>query len=182
MPKIIFLPIFEEENERCFCVNQSVMNLLRTDSEEEMILYFSKSFWDKYPKPFGMEKMFEIIQNIKVPIKYIGIVSDWKYLDKYARTHDLDAVIPSNFEQLINEHKCISLLIDEQLESSVSESEGWGIFNYIDIYNTTNAKQEKFYLDPLLEEKIISIEMMNANEKLVRFYDHNLGNINISMN
>ena len=52
------------------------MNLLRTDSEEEMILYFSKSFWDKYPKPFGMEKMFESIKNIKVPIKYIGIVSD----------------------------------------------------------------------------------------------------------
>lgn len=179
----IFLPQFENENKKCFCINQNVMQLLRQDGEEEIILYFSKSFWDRYPKPFGIERMREIIRSFITPIPYIAVIAEWKYLDKYARTCGMDVSIPSSFEEYLNEHRCISVPIVDGVDKQVDKSEGWGILTCPGIYNSkSKSETEKFYLDPSLEEKIISLEMMNANEKLVQFYDHNLGQINISIN
>lgn len=182
MPVVIFLPLFENENEKCFCINENVMKLLRQDGEEEIILYFSKSFWDRYSKPLGIERMREIIESIMVPVSYIAIIAEWKYLDKYARSIDGDISIPSSFESYLNEHHCVSVPITSEVDDIVHDNEGWGMLTCPELYVKSQNMNKSYDIDPKLEDKLISLEMMNAKEKLVRFYDHNLGNINISMN
>lgn len=182
MPKLMFLPLFENENEKCFCLNENVMRHLRQDGGEEIILYFNQSFWDRYPKPFGIERMREIIESIMVPVSYIAIIAEWKYLDKYVRSIDGGISIPSTFEEYLNELKCISVPITSEVDDTVHDNGGWGMLTCPELYVKSQNMNKSYNIDPKLEDKLISLEMMNANEKLVQFYDHNLGNINISMN
>ncbi len=181
MGEVLFIPLFEIENQKFFFINTTSLECLR-EGGAEVIYYFSESFWEKYSKPFGMERVEEIINSTPGSPSTIAMVAEWKYLDKYARILNLDMDIPNDCDTYVNKFNCIAIAIAPEIEKHMEE--GWDCLHCRTQDEEVIATEQtsKFYMDENLEKRLISAKMLSSNEKILRYYDENLGNINLSMN